>query len=71
MLPGEQIDDPLEPSVSLQESRAEAPAQRIKEERRNRKYFATPWKDWSRDAHEKTGQNRGRYYMGCKNAEGC
>jgi hypothetical protein len=64
-------DDPLTPSVSLQKVQDGAPTQRIREENRSRKYFATPWKDWSRDAHEKTGKNRGKYYLGCKTPEGC
>ncbi|KFE68959.1 hypothetical protein [Hyalangium minutum] len=57
--------------VSLQKTRMAVPTQRIQEENRASPYFATPWKDGSRDAYEKTGKNRGAYYMGCKTVEGC
>lgn len=71
LLSGSGTDDPLVPAVSLQKVQDGPPTQNIREEGRTRKYFATPWKDWSRDAHEKTGQARGKYYLGCKTPEGC
>ncbi len=70
LAPGEP-DDPRVPSVSLQESNAPAPEQAISEEGHSRRYFATPWKDWSRDSHERAGLSRGAYYMGCRTPEGC
>lgn len=57
--------------VSLQKTRMAAPTQDIQEEAGPAHYFATPWKDGSRDAYERTGKNRGEYYMGCKTVEGC
>jgi hypothetical protein len=71
LAPGAKPDDPLDPNVSLQKTRSVPPTQAIQEEKRSVHYFATPWKDWSRDAYEKTAHKRGAYYLGCKNPEAC
>ncbi len=67
---GEKFDKRTKPHVSLKKSGG-APQQAVREEGGSVMYFNAPWKDGSRDAYEKTGQQRGQYYMGCKNVEGC
>ncbi|MDF1561743.1 MAG: hypothetical protein P1V51_01795 [Deltaproteobacteria bacterium] len=54
-------------------SSSQTPKNNVSEEGQNRKYFVTPWKDGDGDKYENTYKNsdRGKWYMGCKDAESC
>lgn len=58
-------DDPLTPNVSM--TPKFAPAESIKQESGSSKYFSSPWMTKYQQSYNK----RGKYYMGCKNAQSC
>jgi hypothetical protein len=69
-------DDMLRPNVSLPEvspnqAVQNIPVQSISQDTGSRGYFATPWRDGARNAYERTAQQRGNFYMGCRTREGC
>jgi hypothetical protein len=62
-------DDGSRPNVSLPAGGSYT--QSITEDKGSNDYFATPWSDGSSNRHQKTGEARGDYYMGCKQAADC
>ncbi len=47
------------------------PSNRVTQEGSNRRYFNTEWRDWDGDKNRESYQNRGVWYMGCKNPGSC
>lgn len=70
--PGAALDDPRWPAVALVESprRTRTPSVRVRQEGTARHYFSIPWRDWAGDAHARTGEARGPYFLGCRKPDG-
>ncbi|MGE6756463.1 hypothetical protein ACQKGO_00520 [Corallococcus interemptor] len=65
-------DNPRTPNVAIKPQTGTGnPSEKIKQAGDNEYYFNTEWRDWDRNAPEKTLKDRGNNYMGCKNAESC
>lgn len=66
-------DDPLDPAVSILHGDASSPPPkvRIEQDSGTGTYHATPWKDWEDDPYSNTWDQRGKWYMGCEEAEQC
>jgi hypothetical protein len=47
------------------------PSQAINQEGSSSSYFNVPWKDWEGDAYQRTHQDRGQFYLGCRGGEEC
>ncbi|PTL85836.1 hypothetical protein [Vitiosangium sp. GDMCC 1.1324] len=67
-------DDPRRPNISIkpQPKGNTTPSQTIDQGPDGSKsYFNNEWRDWDKDRNRATYNNRGEFYMGCKNPEGC
>jgi len=66
-------DNPAEPSLSIKPfPQSGGPTQDIQQNGgSSATYFNSEWKDWEKDNNQKTHDARGKYYLGCKNAEQC
>ncbi|MCP3104575.1 hypothetical protein LZ198_37505 [Myxococcus sp. K15C18031901] len=65
-------DNPAEPSLSIKPfPQSGGPTQQIKQMSGNSSYFNSEWRDWDKDNNKATHEARGKYYLGCKQAEKC
>ncbi len=65
-------DNPRTPNVAIKPQTGSGnPSEKIKQAGHSEYYFNTEWRDWDRNAPEKSFKARGNNYMGCKSAESC
>ncbi|WP_375764875.1 hypothetical protein NR798_24465 [Archangium gephyra] len=66
-------DDPRQPNISIKAlGDGDTPTQTIDQgSDGSGTYFNSEWRDWDSDRTKKSYDNRGDYYMGCKNPEAC
>ncbi|MCP3139158.1 hypothetical protein [Pyxidicoccus xibeiensis] len=67
-------DNPQTPNIAIAPQAvgdSTTPSNRVTQEGSNRRYFNTEWRDWDQNNNYRSYQNRGVYYMGCKQPGTC
>jgi hypothetical protein len=64
--------DPREPELAITPHEGgDGPTEEVEQQGSRQGYYSSEWRDWEQDNNQRTYDERGNWYMGCRQAEGC